>query len=151
PENLHVSLLFLGEVDVREVLEVCRSVAEVCAEHPSFDLSVETAGGFPNARRPRVLWVGMGQGIQELCCLHDDLEGPLLELGCYRREGRRYVPHVTLGRVKGDRPPDELPQALAKHAGWKGGVTRVEEVQVLSSELRPQGPVYTILSRARLS
>src|SRR5262249_19626468 len=64
PENLHVSLLFLGEVDLRDVPEICRSVAECCRRHAPFSLSVETAGCFPNARRPRVLWVGVREGTQ---------------------------------------------------------------------------------------
>ena len=65
---------------------------------------------------PRVLWVGVGEGAQQLCALHDGIEPPLLELGCYRREERQYAPHITLGRVKTDRPPDRLAAALAKHA-----------------------------------
>jgi 2'-5' RNA ligase len=150
PENLHVSLLFLGEVDLRDVPEVCRSVAECCRRHVPFSLSVETAGCFPNARRPRVLWVGVGEGTQELCALHDALEPPLLALGCYRREERRYTPHITLGRVKSDRPTEKLAQALARQTGWQGGVVAVREVLVLSSELTPQGPIYTVLSRTKL-
>jgi len=149
PENLHVTLLFLGEVDAREVPEVCRIVAEGARSQPAFPLSVETLGCFPHPRRPRVLWVGVGEGTQPLVALHDELEGPLQELG-YRREERRYTPHITLGRVKSDRPTDQLSAALAKHAGWKGGETTVQEVQVMSSELTPQGPVYTVLSRAAL-
>ncbi len=149
PENLHVTLLFLGEVDAREVPRVCQLVADATQQHPAFPMSVETVGCFPNARRPRVLWVGVGQGTQELCALHDDLEGPLTQLG-YRREERRYTPHITLGRVKSDRPPDSLAVALAKHAGWKGGEINVRAIQVMSSELTPQGPNYTVLSRARL-
>jgi 2'-5' RNA ligase len=149
-ENLHVTLLFLGEVDDRDLPGVCRAVGEVCARHDAFDVSVEKVGCFPNPRRPRVVWVGVGEGQQELVALHDALEAPLLELGCYRREERQYTPHVTLGRVKGDRPTDALAQALKRHADWRGGETSVREVQVLSSELTPQGPVYTVLSRAKL-
>lgn len=149
-ENLHVTLLFLGEVDEREVPEICRAVAETCAARTPFEMVVEAVGCFPNARRPRVIWVGVGQGTQELVALHDALEAPLLARGCYRREERRYTPHITLGRVKADRPSDHLAAALAKQAGWRGGSTQVEEVLVLSSELRPQGPVYTVLSRAPL-
>src|SRR5207237_8784321 len=55
----------------------------------------------------RSLCVGVGEGVQPLCALHDELEGPLQELG-YRREERRYTPHITLGRVKSDRPTAEL-------------------------------------------
>src|SRR6185369_6440954 len=121
PENLHVTLLFLGEVDQRQIIDVCRTVQACTAKQPAFSLSVETVGCFPNERRPRVVWVGVGEGAQELCTLHDALEGPLLELGCYRREVRKYAPHVTLGRVKSDRPTEMLAAALAKYATWKGG------------------------------
>src|SRR5262249_647887 len=150
-ENLHVTLLFLGEVDDREVPAVCRAVAAASAEHPAFRVSIERAGCLPNPRRPRVLWVGVGDGAHALCALHDGLETRLLELGCYRREARQYTPHITLGRVKSDRPTDKLAAALAKQAGWKGGAMTVREVQVMSSELTPQGPQYTVLSRAQLA
>ena len=151
PDNLHVTLLFLGEVDDRDLVPLCRCVSDCCTARPAFGMSVETVGCFPNPRRPRVLWVGVGEGTQELCALHDALEPPLLELGCYRREERRYTPHITLGRVKSDWPTDKLSAALAKHAGWKGGSTTVRELHVMSSELTPKGPMYTVLSRAKLA
>jgi RNA 2',3'-cyclic 3'-phosphodiesterase len=149
PENLHVTLLFLGEVDEREVHRVCRMVADGVREQPAFPMTIETVGCFPNVRRPRVLWAGVGEGAQPLCAIHDALEEPLTELG-YRREERRYAPHITLGRVKSDRPTERLGAALAKHAEWKGGETTVHEVLVMSSELTPRGPNYTVLSRAPL-
>jgi 2'-5' RNA ligase len=151
PENLHVTLLFLGEVVDRDVPALCNAVSEVCAKQVAFATSVESAGCFPNPRRPRVVWVGVGEGAPELVALHDALEPPLLALGCYRREERQYTPHITLGRVKGERAPaDKLALALARQVKWQGGATEVREILVLSSELTPQGPVYTVLSRAKL-
>lgn len=149
PENLHVTLLFLGEVDQRQVINVCRMVQDCATKQPAFSLSVETVGCFPNERRPRVVWVGVGEGAQELCALHDALEGPLQELG-YRREERRYTPHITMGRVKSERSTDDLAVSLAKRAGWKAGAVTVEEILVMSSQLTPQGPQYMVLSRAKL-
>lgn len=149
-DNLHVTLLFLGEVDNREVPAVCRVVSAVTAGLAPFAMTVEGVGCFPNPRRPRIVWIGVGQGKQELCTLHDALEPPLLELGCYRREDRPYTPHITLGRVKSERSTDPLAAALAKQAGWKGGDTTVSEVLVMSSELTPSGPIYAILSRGKL-
>jgi 2'-5' RNA ligase len=149
PENLHVTLLFLGEVDDREVPKVCRLVAEETIQHPAFDMTVETVGCFPNARRPRILWVGVTEGAQQMQALHDGLEPPLEELG-YRREERRYTPHVTLGRVKSDRPTNQLSIALTKHAAWKGGEIPVREILIMSSELKSTGPLYHVLSRAPL-
>jgi 2'-5' RNA ligase len=149
-DNLHVTLLFLGEVVDRDVPALCQAVADCCAERNPFTLSVESVGCFPNPRRPRVVWAGIGTGSAELIALHDALEPPLLDLGCYRREDRQYTPHVTLGRVQGDGNTDVLATALTKQAKWRGGETEVRELRVLSSELRPQGPVYTVLSRAKL-
>ena len=149
-DNLHVTLLFLGEVDERDTPVVCRAVGDTCTAHVTFTMAVETVGCFPNPRRPRTLWVGVGAGTQELCALHDTLEPPLLDLGCYRREDRAYTPHITLGRVKGERSTTALTTALARQATWHGGETDVREIHVLSSELTPQGPIYTVLSRAKL-
>ena len=150
-ENLHVTLLFLGEVDDRELPDVCRAVADGCEGRRGFAMSVEGVGCFPNPRRPRVVWIGIGNGVQEVVALHDALEEKLLELGCYRREERQYTPHITLGRVKrDDSPTDELASLLAKKANWQAGEVAVREVLVMSSELTRDGPVYTVLSRAKL-
>jgi 2'-5' RNA ligase len=149
-ENLHVTLLFLGEVDDRAVVDVCRAVGETCARQASFRMSVEGLSCFGNPRRPRTLWVGVGAGQQELLAVHDALEQSLLELGCYRREERKYTPHITLGRAKSDRPNEDLAAALKKHAGWQCGDTLVREVLVMGSKLTPTGPEYTVLSRAKL-
>ena len=102
-------------------------------------MSVEGTGCFPNLRRPRVVWVGLKQGAKEMIALHDALEKPLLELGCYRREAREYTPHITLGRIKTDIPMTQLAAALTKHQTWKAGEAVVSEVHVMSSELKPTG------------
>jgi 2'-5' RNA ligase len=149
-ENLHVTLLFLGEVDQREVPAVCRAVAEVCKNQTPFTLGVEGVSCFGNPRHPRTLWVGAGAGAEELCTLHDTLEPPLLDLGCYRREARKFTPHITVGRVTTERPSDALAAALAKQARWQAGQAPVREILILSSELTRDGPMYTVLSRAKL-
>lgn len=151
PFNLHLTLLFLGEVDQRAVPSVCQAVADGCREHSAFALTMAGTGSFPNPRRPRTLWVGVRDGAEDVVAIHDALEGPLLELGCYRREERRFTPHITLGRVKGDCDDDALAAELARQADWAGGETTVREIQVLSSVLRSDGPIYTVLSRAKLA
>ena len=150
-DNLHVTLLFLGEVDNRDLMPVCRAVEEAAHAHQPFDLSIEGAGCFPNMRRPRVVWIGVGKGMEEVRALHDALEGPLLKLGCYRREERQFTPHVTLGRIRTDKPLDQLAEALVKKKHYQAGETLIREVLVMSSELSPKGPAYTVMSRAGLS
>jgi len=150
PDNLHVTLLFLGEVEDRDVPAVCRAVADVTQTLPLFSISVEGVGCFPNPRRPHVLWVGVRAGAQDVVALHDAIEPPLLVLGCYRREERKYSPHVTLGRLRSQQAPLGFAQALTKYQAWKAGDAVVGEVHVMSSELTPQGPNYSVLSRAKL-
>lgn len=150
-KNLHVTLLFLGEVDDRELIKVCQAVSAACAPHSDFTLTLAGISGFPNPRRPRVIFAGIESGAAELRALHDTLEPPLLELGCYRREDRPYTPHVTLGRVRSEGGGDQLALAMARYSGWQGGTTDVHEVLVMSSELTRDGPTYTVLSRGKLA
>jgi 2'-5' RNA ligase len=150
PETMHLTLVFLGEVDERQLPSICQVVSAVCAEHDAFVLQVQGVGCFPNMNRPRTVWVGVGSGADELIALHHALEERLMELGCYRREDRQFTPHLTLGRVKGDLSGGRLPQALVKQAQWHGGEVEIGEVLVMSSELFREGPVYSLLSTARL-
>ena len=150
PDNLHVTLLFLGEVDQRALMPVCRAVEETAQRHAAFEMSVVGTGCFPNARRPRVVWIGVGQGGRETCALHDALEEPLSQLGCYRREERAFAPHITLGRIRGTIAGDRLVEALAKKQTYLAGEATIGEVLIMSSELSSRGPRYTVMSRARL-
>lgn len=150
-DNLHLTLLFLGEVNERDLLAVCRAVGRDAATFPAFTLTLEGTGCFPNARRPRVLWAGLGQGTPETIALHDLLENSLLELGCYRREARPFSPHLTLGRVRGEIDGSFWTEGLRKFEKWKGGEAAIREILVMSSELTPKGPIYTVMSRAKLA
>src|SRR5438105_2244945 len=116
PDNLHVTLLFLGEVVDRDVPALCEVVADCCAAQEAFTLEVMGLGSFGPPRRPRTVWVGVGAGKAELVALHEALEAALLKLGRYRREDRQYAPHITLGRVKKEGVDDELAAALVRHA-----------------------------------
>ena len=120
------------------------------AKIPAFTMSIEGMGAFPNPRRPRTLWVGVGSGAPDVSAVHDAIEAPLLDMGSYRRETRAYTPHITLGRVKGERNDEALAKALTKHAAWSAGETPVTEVHVMTSELTSKGPIYTVVGRAKL-
>src|SRR5688500_6792958 len=87
-ENMHLTLLFLGEVGELEVVSICRVVQQRARKHTPFAIDVAGLGAFPNLRRPKILWAGITDGVPELRALHADLEAGLLDLGCYRREER---------------------------------------------------------------
>jgi 2'-5' RNA ligase len=150
-ENLHVTLLFLGEVDDRELHSVCKEVKAAAATEPPFTLRVSGVGAFPTPRRPKILWTGITDGAEALQRLYSVLGERMLELGCYRTEERGYTPHLTLGRAKSDADAFALASELQKRLAWDGGSTTVEEVLVFSSQLNRDGPVYTVIGRAPLT
>lgn len=146
-ETFHVTLLFLGDTDDRDLARLCTAVASVCDQHGPFTLSVEGVGCFPTPERPRVLWAGIAEGADELKALNADLAASLMDLGLFSGDEHRYNPHLTLGRIKGG---GSLTEALEAKAGWSGGACKVGEVRVMASDLRHGGPEYSVLSTARL-
>lgn len=151
PENMHLTLKFLGEVNSLEIPEVCRGVAEAVAEVAGFSFDIVGVGAFPKIERPRTIWLGVTIGADELAELHKQIEKGLKKLG-YPPENRRFSPHLTLGRVKHAGPElaelSELVKSLSDHPI---GTTAVDEVTVFSSELTREGPVYQALSHASLA
>ena len=150
-ESMHVTLVFLGEVDERELLPVCRAVTKVAKSEPPFTLSVSGVSAFPTPRRPKILWAGITEGVPEIVRLHGKLEAAMLELGAYRKEDRAYTPHLTLGRAKTEADGELLVAEFPKYLSWQGGTTAVEEVLIMGSELRREGPEYTVIGRANLN
>lgn len=148
--NLHVTIVFLGEVDARELVPLCKLVRRVADDLPLFGLRLAGVGAFPNARRPKTVYAGFGEGAAELRAIHAALQKPLLDLGVTRQEDRSYTPHLTLGRVRGEADAEKLAAELPKFQAWDGGASAVGEVAVFTSELRRGVPEYTAVSRALL-
>lgn len=149
-ENLHLTLLFLGDIDDRDLMKVCRTADRVTQQHSPIAMTLQGVGCFPNMRRPRTIWAGIGTGATEVTRLFEDLAGEFEEQGLYRPENRPFAPHVTLGRVGKETDSEALSRELTKPLQWRGGETTAGEVLALSSDLTSDGPVYTVLARAKL-
>jgi len=151
PENLHWTLQFLGDVDDTQLHAVCQRVAAATADQDVFSLTSCGVGAFPSVKQPRILWLGAEQGSDQLIQLQDRIEAAMADLG-FHAERRRFVPHLTLGRVGSGRDGGtQLAERLAKMADFVGGTTTVDEVTVFASELGRDGPTYHIVSRAPLA
>lgn len=146
---LHWTLQFLGDVEDVELASVCDAVAAGAAELEPFRLVAHGAGAFPSEKRPRTLWLGAAEGGVEFVQLQEAVATELGKLG-FRRENRKFVPHVTLGRVNGNKSVQVLQEALADLADFDGGATTVDEVIVYGSELSRSGPSYHVIGRAPL-
>lgn len=147
---MHWTLKFLGDVDIVETPKICAAVARAVEPLVPFDIEARGAGAFPDVRRPRTVWIGMGQGAEGMVELHDRIEAQLAELG-YRPEGRRFTPHLTIGRVRSSpQGIGELGELIAKNADFDGGLSTVFEVVVFSSQLGRDGPTHEPLGHAEL-
>lgn len=144
-EGRHITLKFLGNVADGQIDAVSRAVENVSRRHAKFDTSFEELGGFPHLRRPRVLWLGLGEGALNATAIAEDLDVHLEPLG-FPREGRPFHAHLTLVRF---RSPSvrEMPFEYE----IPGDAFAVNEVVLFQSQLHPKGARYTALRRYPLS
>ncbi|MGD0899665.1 MAG: RNA 2',3'-cyclic phosphodiesterase [Thermoguttaceae bacterium] len=148
--NLHLTVRFLGDVAEPNLAEVCEAVRQAVVGLPPFDMEVRSAGAFPNAGRPRTVWLGAREGAEAMVALAAAVEKAMAALG-FPKEARRFEPHLTIGRVRGGGAAiAELGRLLRQEAEFDAGRFRVAETVVFSSVLGPKGPTYTALSRAPL-
>lgn len=151
PRNLHVTLKFLGDVDAGQIHHVCQAVEQAVADAAPFEFEVRGAGAFPDTRRPRTVWLGIGQGSREIAALNGRIEPPLEKLG-FPKEARRFEPHLTVGRIRRGGPGvAELGKRIAERSEVEIGRTHVAEAIVFSSQLGRSGPTYEAMARAPLS
>lgn len=152
PDGIHLTLKFLGDVSPNRVNEIAGTVRQTCRAFTPFELYLSHTGFFPDARRMRVVWVGIEGAVDELLRLQRSVEHDLNTIG-FPPEGRGFQPHLTLGRVRDLARPAER-EELAKRVL----ATSVDEqvkmlvpaVCLIRSELRPTGAVYTTLAVAQL-
>jgi len=151
PENMHLTLKFLGDVHLRETARICDAVAKATENVDPFVLEIGGVGAFPNVARPRTIWLGGGDGEEELVRLQHEIEKQLGKLG-FRPEGRRFATHLTIGRVRrGGETAAKLGEIITNEDNFQAGKMPIAEVVVFSSRLEPTGPIYEPLGRAPLA
>jgi 2'-5' RNA ligase len=143
PDNLHVTVKFLGGVDEARLPEVRAALARA-ATVAAFEATVRGLGAFPSAARARVLWAG-APGSPAFVRLAEDVDRALAALG-FVPEARGFTPHVTLGRVREPGRNPALAEALAAASTHEFGTLRVDRLSLMRSDLSPRGARYTELA-----
>ena len=149
PEKIHLTLKFFGNIEESRIDLIFKSIEEPVRNTLPFSVRVRGAGAFPSLRNPRVIWMGLAEGKEGLVSLQEEIEVRLEEIG-FEPEDRPFQPHLTLGRVKSSRGKEELVRRMEKFAEEEFGDFQVERVALFKSELRPSGPIYTLLKVLRL-
>jgi len=145
PNNIHITLVFLGYVRDEELLEICRITKEVAVRHNSFEVDLtKICYGPTDKKPPRMVWA-KGERSEEFASLKEDLDKCL---GV--SEKREFSPHITLGRIRRwdwqRIEPEESPE-IEEEIGLSFSVTSIE---VMESMLKRGGPEYIILESANL-
>ena len=139
PEQFHLTLRFIGEVDGGMLDEIAEALGDV--EAPAFTLALDGVGHFPPRGAPRVLWAGVDDGAA-LGRLHDRIEARLRQLGV-APDRRGFAPHVTLARLK-QAPLARVRDYLALNGGFVTEDFPVSEFQLYSSHLGAAGAVHRV-------
>ena len=151
-ENIHLTLKFLGDVNLTDLDRLSRILLSRAAEFSPVAFQVSGMGAFPNNRKPRVVWVGL-QASSVLQELHGVIEDAAVQIGIPAEE-RGFSPHLTLGRVRNDASPADLQtlgSALTSMQASDLGSMTAASFTLFRSDLRPQGPLYTPLAHFPLA
>jgi len=146
-ENLHVTLKFVGDVHRDDLPALGETIGECTAGLPPGPIEVRGIGAFPNLSRPRVLWAGVSDPSGILEPVHKRLNEALAGFGA-KRERKRYVPHVTVGRIRGSFEAGELMLRIERGGEFRFSKEEASAVTLFMSEIsRGAPPQYTVLGR----
>jgi 2'-5' RNA ligase len=147
PERMHLTLQFCGDADAA-LEERLRAALAHPIPQAAFDVSFDRVGCFPEHGSPRVLWLGVAAGLEQLRCLHAVFARLDVSRALPERMTESFTPHLTLARFR-----DRVTRgALAGIAGIpaSAGPSRIDRVTLYESRLSPAGPAYVPLAEAPL-
>lgn len=141
PENIHLTLKFLGEIPITLVNKVKRELSTI--EFKPFQIHIKGLGKFPPSGRIRVIWLGVEEGRNEVNRLFLEVEERMKKLG-FKPEKRGFTPHITIARVKGY-PTSALKDLLKRLKDVDIGFMTVKCIRLKKSTLTSRGPIYETL------
>ena len=144
PENIHLTIKFLGNIPVSDVKKVSQAAAHAIRSLAPFKLIAEHCGAFPMYGPPRVLWIGVTDTSAQLARLYEGLDEECATAG-FPKEARPFHPHLTLARI---RNPAKARALAAAHRGLRFPQTEfaVNDFLVIRSEFGKNGSKYTTVS-----
>lgn len=149
PGNIHLTLRFLGFVPVDQIPGIGDELKKGLSGFGPFWIEVAKLGSFPPKGRPKVIWAGVSAGSEDVIKLQGKIEDFLKKFN-FEQEDRRYIPHLTIGRVKSPKNTERLQELMRTKNSVQFGNMTVGDVSIIRSDLKPEGPVYTVLEKIAL-
>lgn len=151
PYNLHITLLFLGELAPHYLPVMETAVLPRVSRIPPYMVSLDKLGFFPNSQKPKVIWVGIDEGRDDTIKLHDIIV-EALATGAIRgkAEGHRFFPHITLGRIRESRQGSCNRGSIRLQTSIPKTSFKVDYVTLMRSDLTAKGPIYRPVFNAPL-
>lgn len=146
--NLHYTLRFLGDIEQNEISKLSEAVKSNIASIKPFPLRLSGLGCFPNAKRPRVVWLGADGDLEAFKQLAYQVESACRNTG-FGKGDKPFSAHLTIGRIRNPRGLESFIDRLQK-VEYRSDEFEVKEVTVFKSDLSPRGPTYTPLAKLRL-
>jgi len=147
-DNLHITIVFLGEINREKAQQLEKICNRVIPELSVFEIGLGKLGLFSHKNKPKIIWLGINEGKENLQKLYKKLTIYLQEKK-FNLESRSYIPHLTLGKIKTEKNKEveDLVETTNLEKKW---CFRVEEIKIMSSELSSSGAVYKEISNFRL-
>jgi len=151
PNNIHLTLKFLGEIDDKKLDKVTKIIDGAAKENDKFKVYISSLGAFPKIDYPRVIWVSIDTGDKETKQIAKDLEEGMAKIGI-PREDRPFSSHITIGRTRSSLNRENLVRDLKNKAelGGKKLEFYATKITLFKSTLTPKGPIYEALKESNL-
>jgi len=145
--NLHLTMKFLGYISLEQTELIKLILKEITSRYSPFIIKLSSnLGIFPTYQMPRIIWVGIKEGISELKGLYNCLENNLSNKG-FPREDKDFSGHITIGRVKFIRDKTNFIQIVKRISVNNLLSQEVGSIDLMQSELTPNGPIYNITAK----
>ena len=149
PENIHLTLKFLGERKEKKIEQIKEILEETVKDKTCFSLRLSHLGAFPKIDYPRVIWVGIDKGKEEIERIAYELEEQIAKIGI-PKEDKPFSSHITIARLKSPLNREKLVGALKRVECAEEKELRVEKITLYKSTLTPKGPIYEVLKESPL-
>jgi 2'-5' RNA ligase len=140
--NIHVTLKFFGETEVKKIAEIENVLKQVAIKHSAFSIQLKNLGIFGSRYDPRIVWVGI-EPYDHLVMLMKDLHAELKTIG-YEPDRQNLVPHLTIGRIKELKDKQLFQRTIEKYKDISTPEMIATEFFLYESILKREGPVYTV-------